>query len=782
MRNKLIGALSVALICVTLLTVNSSASIQGRQIFPKADSYESLFNSFVNMKPDPEMVAEVTQFTLKQDVATFTFEKGRIYMLTPILGRRCAAVFVGEGVFDYAPPTWIEREQLMRFYDTDSLHEEFTFLFMVFSDSVLKELTNSLEFSSGKFPRKWKKTFENCHKYISNNKTKYLHYGIAKTFLEGEDNELFYSHFSFRKLNPMFFEIDPYQNEEVRFRRRDILDPEYYAEVINQFHRSEDYESGIDSLIETQDIIAISNYVIDARIDRSLDFEASAEIEFSTVVDNHQWFDFYLYKLLKIDSVLWDDGERVDYFRGKQAAKFWIKSRQPLADGENIKIKIYYHGKILKRVMYWITIRSASYWYPRHQSSRTKATFDLTFHTPKRYTFVTVGEKVAEDTVKGEITSRWIIRDPVRWISFNLGAFKNYEIEDERIPPVTVLISEAGHKELEHYLGSIGNVSGRDVEKNVGADVANSLAFFSQMFGACSAKQIYATEIFGDHGEAFPGLIHLAWSTYQRTSKYGYDAIFRAHEVAHQWWGIGVEFETYHDQWLSEGFSSYSGLWYLQFTKGDNARFFSMLLEWKNEVIKNQRNLEGKGRPAGPISLGYRAGTHQTPGSYEIIVYKKGAWVLHMLRNLLIDLNTMNEDKFISVMRDFYQNFKGKRATTRDFQKIIEQYTESDMSWFFNQWVNSVEIPTYYFSYKVDKKSDSSFVVSCRIKQENTPADFVMPVPILIRMGENGIFRFRSFVRGAITEFELPALPYEPTEVIFNDLESVLCEVKNVSW
>ena len=27
----------------------------------------------------------------------------------------------------------------------------------------------------------------------------------------------------------------------------------------------------------------------------------------------------------------------------------------------------------------------------------------------------------------------------------------------------------------------------------------------------------------------------------------GDDEVFRAHEVAHQWWGIGVDFTSYHD-------------------------------------------------------------------------------------------------------------------------------------------------------------------------------------------------------------------------------------------
>ena len=37
-----------------------------------------------------------------------------------------------------------------------------------------------------------------------------------------------------------------------------------------------------------------------------------------------------------------------------------------------------------------------------------------------------------------------------------------------------------------------------------------------------------------------------------------WDEYFLAHEIAHQWWGQGVSFETYKDQWLSEGLAQFA--------------------------------------------------------------------------------------------------------------------------------------------------------------------------------------------------------------------------------
>ena len=113
------------------------------------------------------------------------------------------------------------------------------------------------------------------------------------------------------------------------------------------------------------------------------------------------------------------------------------------------------------------------------------------------------------------------------------------------------------------------------------------------------------------------------------------------HELAHQWWGAGVGWETYHDQWLSEGFAEYSACLYLQAVKG-NATFLDRLKDYRKDIYSAHKFLLGPDEESGPIALGYRTSSTKTAGDYSLIIYRKGALVLHMLRNLLIDFNTMN--------------------------------------------------------------------------------------------------------------------------------------------
>ena len=293
------------------------------------------------------------------------------------------------------------------------------------------------------------------------------------------------------------------------------------------------------------------------------------------------------------------------------------------------------------------------------------------------------------------------------------------------------------------------------------------------------------------HGEAFPGLIDLSWSTFQREDEKGFDLIFRAHEVAHQWWGIGVDFKTYHDQWLSEAFAEYSGLLYLQAVLKDNDRFFKWLETYRKEIMGNRKSIFGSGKQAGPIWLGGRTSGFETSDDYDLIIYKKGAWVLHMLRNLLQDPMTLRDDKFFAIMKNFYETYNGQDAGTEDFQRVVEKQVGVNLKWFFDQWVYGSDIPSYKFAYTshdtlvadtATKSTKKMYQVTCRIRQENVPDDFRMYVPIRVLFKDDKMVRTRTLVQGPVTTYTLPLLPEEPQELVLNDLQSVLCDVENIDW
>jgi aminopeptidase N len=250
--------------------------------------------------------------------------------------------------------------------------------------------------------------------------------------------------------------------------------------------------------------------------------------------------------------------------------------------------------------------------------------------------------------------------------------------------------------------------------------------------------------------------------------------VFRAHEVAHQWFGIGIDYATYRDRWLSEGFSDFAGLWYMQNRKSSTDKYFAILTGWRSRILERRRE------PI-PIWLGHRVATATTGDDYSTIVYQKGAWTLHMLRMLLLDLKTMNEDRFTNVMREYYTSFAGKAASTDDFQQVVERQTGQKMDWFFNQWVRASAVPTYRVATKTEE-ADGKFRVKLRVTQEQVPEDFLMYVPVGIELDNKQTVRLRVKVTGARSEIDLPPLPAKPRAIRFNDLEGVLAEVKNEGW
>jgi hypothetical protein len=411
--------------------------------------------------------------------------------------------------------------------------------------------------------------------------------------------------------------------------------------------------------------------------------------------------------------------------------------------------------------------------------TRDKATFDLSFESPLDYTFIAVGELLSEEIGSSRI-SRWISREPIRNASFNIGAFREFALGDTSMADVRLFMNIHGHR----YVATM--------EDEVRHDIGESLRFFTHLFGTPRSRRLDVSEIPYLHGEAFPGLLHLSWLTYEPSAFLEFivpasllpesHIQFRAHEVAHQWWGVGVDFASYHDQWLSEGFAEYSGLWYTQMALNDNNRFFEILDDWKEKILTARRFVFGSGQESGPIWLGYRTQGSETRGDYALIIYKKGAWVLHMLRGLLLDLKSMNDDRFGAMLREFYHTYEGKRASTDDFRRVVETHAGEDMRWFFDQWVYGTSIPTYRYATRTEIQADGKYDLLVKVTVDGVPASFRMPVIVSVVLADGRTARMRLAVSKDKTEFNIPGLPEEPESFIFNDLNSVLCEVEEVDW
>jgi hypothetical protein len=736
--------------------------------------YQNILKEIESVQPVSVAAVPDSGLIIQQDAAIFKLINGELFRCSEIASSERLLLFKGKGQFIFSPHSQIEKDHLYRFYEKHTLDEEFYYLVIMFSDPAKLRLLGDLKFSEKSDLSFVKRDFQKFINYTSDSDAGYFDTDFMRSFLNNHTNGLFYAHIGLTTGNPVFFKISPYDREEVSFlKKRDtkFMISSDYQEVISSYSLLVPYDK--DKSFK-EDVIKINNYNIISKIDDDLDFSAKCEINYERKYTNSNWIVFSLYYDLKVDSVLLNGERTFDYYRGEENYELWIKLNPLSADN---KITVYYKGDLLEKdELSWISLKSPDYWFPRY-SYRDNVLHDLTFTYPEKYMLVSIGKKESEEASDDFVTCRWKSVEPAHSASFNIGLFEKYELEDESKTKVNVFISKSGHQKLASLLASYGTLSGGDMDEKIATDVLGSIQFFRGLIGPIPYNELQVTEIPYTHGQAFPGLIHLSFVNYQGIMDDMADELFRAHEVAHQWWGIGVNFDTYHDQWLSEGFAEYSALWFVQVAFQDNELFFKVLDKWKDEILGNRKYLFSTGQQAGPIWLGSRTNTSDTEGDYDLIIYKKGAWVLHMLRNMLIDLNTMNEEPFQKMIKEYYKTYYGKKATTKDFKIITDKYCRQDMSWFFNQFVYGTEVPSYIFSHKSEKSADGKIIVTCKIIQENVPDDFKMYVPIRINLSNDRFARMRIEVKGKETTVKLPPLPEEPDEIIFNDLNSVLCEV-----
>jgi len=153
-----------------------------------------------------------------------------------------------------------------------------------------------------------------------------------------------------------------------------------------------------------------------------------------------------------------------------------------------------------------------------------------------------------------------------------------------------------------------------------------------------------------------------------------------------------------------------------------------------------------------------------------------------MLRTLMLDLQTQKEDRFTAMVQDFYSTYRGKAGTTEDFQRIVEKHAGIPMDWFFDQWVKGTAIPTYHVAWTTEPADNGKYRVRFRVTQADVPPDFQMWVLVSADLGNNRFANFRVGVRGDKTDYVSPLLPAPPARVIFNELHSVLADVKNERW
>lgn len=737
-----------------------------------ADAPSALFKTLLNLEPDPARGAEVANVVISRGTGKIELTRGTLWLATPVNGRVVGAMYAGTGTFRFTAPSAMEQGQLARLLGDSAVDSKIERVFFLFTDSTLAELGRSVTFGPLAPTSGAAKLANDALSYIKPKDDESFGPELMLPLLNGNETGAFYAHLDRAGAGPVMLQIDPLSAEPVRLlTRARRVGWTRTTESAAQFGPAPVPTDGSDE----NSPYGVSDYTIDATLART----AMGEARFSAVTTMRitasevvgPWLPFYLAAGVEVDSVIAADGTGLAFEKKKDGTLLWLRMPEALSSGGSTAVRLVYGGDLIDRFGDFFYLKSPTLWYPRPLDTKQHARFDMTFHTPASYRFAAVGVLKDSTVVDKVLTTHWVSDAPMRNVSFNIGFFEDYIVASQgKGPAITVLHSDQA-------LRSFGMRSLSKAKEGVGLDVSQAAAFFTAMFGDVGHEHLYATIIPYGHGEAFPGLIHLSFSTFAsgESNQDDFNQFFRAHEVAHQWWGIGVDFASYRDQWLSEGFANFSGLWYTQIAAKKSKYYFDQLGDWKADLKARQSEV-------GPVGLGYRTATASDGSEYNLVVYQKGAWTLHMLRILMLDLGTMKEDRFESTMRDYFETYKGHSASTADFRRIAEKHAGADLGWFFDQWLTTTAIPEYKVAWRAEPAEGGKYMVRVRVKQQKVPESFMAYVPVTIQLEGGGVARLRVKVQGALTEVDLPQMPAKPTSLVFNDLSGVLADVSMEKW
>ncbi len=730
--------------------------------------YERLMEQIKTVTVDSSTIRDVAGIVIERGPLMIVFEEGTLGYLKPVAGRRVGVVFKGRALISFHPNLITERTNMRRFYPSEDFLEEATDVVLATTDADVHAQIQEQPVG-GKADGLEELANKEWTKLVLQAEEREFDDALARTLLNNYDRPVLMCTFKRSDSLSGFTMMNPYDVEPYRlFLERsphDLARPTLVTQCPENTGLVEITDAGIDA----GDLVATSQHTLTIDIDRSMDISGKDRVDMTVLADSLSVVDIGLYPTLKIDSIRMPGVGALTFFRSKDGFTSWVELPNTLKKDEKFSLEFFYHGDVIDRFRDYTVLVTSILWYPAHSYGH-KAYYDITFTYPESATLQSVGSRSTMSTSDGRTTARWVTGAPIRNASFHVGFFRRENIEVEKgIPSTAVLYQTAEQVET------------------VALDMKQSLEFFTKLYGPLTIDSLIGTELPGSHGEAFPGLLHLSWYAFVVTGNAETDKFFgeqfTSHEVAHQWWGIGVDFATYRDQWLSEGFAMYSCLLYSQLAAADNEKFFKLLEEYRTEITSFGKKTIGKDLAPPAIALGRRVNDGAPRGgAYNTFVYYKGAWVLHMLRNMMLDLNTMKEDAFMTVMREFYMRHRGKRASTQDFQKTIEDVTGVNLQWFFDQWVYGNQIPTYTYAYKSEKQADGTYKNTIRIKQTGVPETFRMYIPIKVILDNGNSARFRIVMTGAEAVMDLPTTTSEIDDILFNDLASVLCEHSEESY
>jgi aminopeptidase N len=360
----------------------------------------------------------------------------------------------------------------------------------------------------------------------------------------------------------------------------------------------------------------------------------------------------------------------------------------------NVTFRVYYHGspRIAKMPPWeggfiwtkdstgkpWIAVAcqglGASSWWPckDYQGDEPDNGMDVLITFPGNSTVVGNGEPIAAAVTEKQndgYTWGWRVTNPINTYdaTFYIGDYISWE---------DTLMGEKGKLNLSYYAVRHNEQKAR----RQFAVVKQMLHCFEYWMGPYP----FYEDGYKLVEAPYLGMEHQSAVAYGNEYKMGYLGSDRSstgvgllfdfiivHESGHEWFGNNITAVDIADNWLHEGFTTYTEVLFAECAFGKEKAFAYCRGEWKN--IRNDV----------PITGVY--GVHDDGSSDK---YDKGSAVVHMLRMMI-----NNDEKFRQLLRGLNKDFYHKTVTSKVVEAYIEKFTGLELKAFFEQYLHTTNIP-----------------------------------------------------------------------------------------
>jgi len=694
-----------------------------------------------------------------------------------IPGLETGLVIVGKGTVDFSPADPNEQHQLELLYKTRRLRDEIDSLYVrcspsFFASNIVVEAGDASPAVSSKerdkaaavFSRNYSRSFTIESSFDG---------GLLSFLPQGDEAVL---EFKARKAGEMTYVFFPFSDDEVSLfdngkdRIISLYSPEPAAgPPLKRFFISFDEKYDIRS------------YALDLSYTPATSFlSAKARIEVAPRVDLLDSLNFRFNPNLEILKITDAENRELFYTKDKLRKLLYVYFISPLAGKAPAAIEIYYRGRMSpaapttdvigqvglnKQIRFAPRFETyffshAGYWYPG-PPKEDYFQARLTLIIPPEYGCVANGALVSkgsldgmDDVVEIEKTGNAVYtfesRSPVKYMSFIVGRF-----ERRKGRP-------AGPVPLELF----ASTEVLNLQPGLVDQAADILDFYDKAFGPFPYEKLgivlRSWPLYGGHSPAS----FVVLNEVPRNGDTGFrpradtpvdlsqwEGYFLAHEIAHQWWGQGVSFESYKDQWLSEGLSQFSAASYLRRKYGETG-FAAILRKFARWTEKKSFR--------GPVIMGSRLSYHDFE-AYQSIVYNKAALALFMLQDLI------GEEAFGAGLRGFFEKHKFHAARTGEFIAAMEAASGRALREFFKGWFYSYELPEVRTTWTETPVPEG---IRLDIRVTQVKGRFIFPLWVeWSRAGEPS--GRKMFVIDETTQEVSLTLPRRPDKVRFNPDKAV---------